>query len=277
MVDVVRTPDLVEIQTERLSCALHLATLTMELSDRDGRVALSGFLPRVQTENGIHLAERSAGDGYGEIRSRSGVATRVQARAQLDKGMGLVLALEFSDDWSGVILEVSVENHAAQPQTVRSIDPCWWNARAGGRLALPHKPGGTWFYRMGYQSDSRSEFLQLDLRRLQYIENLSESRVVFEQIVEPGNHRVQLRETRALAFRQRFQSVLRRLDQTRRMRKARVFGLQRLPFVGSEIERPEFARLPFELFAFGGECRGIGFECGALLAQPPPFAKQLGC
>src|SRR4029077_10431092 len=100
-------------------------TLAMELADSEGRTTLSGFLPRVVTSRGMAIAEKTLSDAYGEIRTRLGVAKRVQVRARLSRELDLTLALDFSEDWGGTILDLTLENRGSEPETVSAIDPCW--------------------------------------------------------------------------------------------------------------------------------------------------------
>ena len=64
-----------------------------------------------------------------------------------------------------------------------------------------------------------NRFLQLHLRGLQHIQNVFQFGIVIEQIFQPRDHAVHLREARALGFGQGFHAELGRFDQACRVRE----------------------------------------------------------
>lgn len=151
----------IEVETSRLRLELDLTRLTLSLRTADGALGLSRFRPRALTTEGPVYATEPILDGYGEIRTRSGLATRIQARCRANDQLELSIAIDVADDWPGIALELGVANRGDTARRVTGLEPLHWSRDGGGELALPGDPGEIRVFRMGYQSWSPSGFLPL--------------------------------------------------------------------------------------------------------------------
>lgn len=156
---------MVRIETDRLELQIDPATLRIDLSsdgtpDEGSGVQLLGFRPVALVGGRRLVASETLLDGWGELRTRSGMARRVELRARSEPPFELHLYVETADGWPGVVVELALHNAGENGVAVERLDALAWEENTG-RLQLPGRPEDLRFYRMGYQSWSPAERLRL--------------------------------------------------------------------------------------------------------------------
>jgi alpha-galactosidase len=149
--------------TDELELEVDLATLALELASRRAGVRIAGARPCAVVDGRRRFAAVPRLDGHGEIRTRLGVATRIQLRAASDDGLELALAVDLADGWPGIALELALENRGEGPRVVESLDALAWERGPETALDLPGAHALA-FFRLGYQSWSPARWTKLGER-----------------------------------------------------------------------------------------------------------------
>jgi alpha-galactosidase len=149
------------VRTDRLCFAIDPASLRMQLRALESPVRVTGAMPGAHVAGRRLAATRAVLDGHGEIRTRLGVATRLELRCGSELPIDLILRIDVGDDWPGVALELAIENRGDEPVAVEALEPLCWQRGADAELALPGRSADLRFYRMGYQSWSPAAYLPL--------------------------------------------------------------------------------------------------------------------
>ncbi len=156
-----REPGAIEVENERLYLRVGLDRLTIDLESRTTRTRIRGARAAVDLGSSIRFAERALLDGYGAVRSRSGVGTRIEVRARTEPSLELRLEIDVADDWPGIVLCLSVSNLGSSPLPVRALLPLFVDAEQGGGLDFPFETSALRFFRMGYQSWTPAGYVPL--------------------------------------------------------------------------------------------------------------------
>jgi alpha-galactosidase len=146
----------IEVETSRLRLRLDLEALQFDLCSADAATRLVGCRPCARL--GAHeLYGRGAIlDGFEEIDSALGPATRLRLRASSDAGLDLELDLEVGEDWPGIVAALEIRSRADAPVRLTALEPLGCTG-----VTLPGDPALLRFYRMGYQSWSPAGRLPL--------------------------------------------------------------------------------------------------------------------
>ncbi len=149
--------------TGELELEIDLATLALSLAAPRYGLRLDGARPCAVVNGRRREAVAARLDGHGEIRTRCGVATRIQLRAAADDALELSLAVDLADGWPGIALELALENRGAARLEVESLDALAWERGPARALELPGMPDLA-FFRLGYQSWSPAGWVRLGAR-----------------------------------------------------------------------------------------------------------------
>jgi alpha-galactosidase len=160
-VQVRRRAGAIELENEWFRLVLDLASLRMSLQSHAHATRVEGFAPRVWLEGRPLIAERAMLDGYGEIRSRYGLATRIHVRCRSGLPLDFELDVDVGSDWPGLALGLRLDNRGDETLRIAGIEPFFWSRSEGGALLLPGPAEALRFFQMGYQSWSPAGFLPL--------------------------------------------------------------------------------------------------------------------
>jgi alpha-galactosidase len=166
-VEVRRGQGAIEVESGKLRLRVDLDRLALDLESTTGRTRIRGARAAVDLGSSLAVAERAILDGYGDVRSRSGVATRIEVRARAEPSLELRLEIEAADDWSGIVLGLSVSNLGDSALPIRALLPLRVDADEGGDLRFPFETSALRFFRMGYQSWSPAGYVPLGAREPQ--------------------------------------------------------------------------------------------------------------
>jgi alpha-galactosidase len=159
-VEVQRSDARLRVQTDALTLEVERATLSIALASRAHRVRVSGLRPCARIGGERRFAREARLDGFGEIRTRHGSATRLELSAT-DGDLELRLGIDVADEWSGIAVDLALETRGA-PVEVDALDLFW--SDEDGTLELPGPPSEWRFFRLGYQSWSPAGWVGLGER-----------------------------------------------------------------------------------------------------------------
>lgn len=145
----------IRVETGELELRVDRA-LAIDVVSRRHPTRLRGLRARAHVDGAPLAARDLAVIGDGEMRTRLGVATRVQLRAVTGRGVDLLLAIETAEGWPGVVLELGLENRGDAPVRVAALE---LGCDEPGQLVLSGG-GALRLYRMGYQSWSPAGWIR---------------------------------------------------------------------------------------------------------------------
>jgi alpha-galactosidase len=151
-VHVRRDDGAIEAETSRLRLRLDLDTLGLDVRSAQGATRLIGARAAVDSGERLLYGERTLVDGYGDVRSRAGLATRIDLRARGARSLELRLELDVAEEWPGLSLQLSVTNRGDHAIPIRRLLPLRVDVEEGGEFAFPFPAEELRFFRMGYQS-----------------------------------------------------------------------------------------------------------------------------
>ena len=146
----------IEVETSRLRLRLDLEALQFDLCSTDAATRLVGCRPCVRLGARELYGRGATLDGFEEIDSPLGPATRLRLRAGSDAGLDLELDLEVGEDWPGIVASLATLSRADAPVRLTALEPLGCTG-----VTLPGDPAALRFYRMGYQSWSPAGRLPL--------------------------------------------------------------------------------------------------------------------
>ncbi len=142
-VEIDRSAGHLRLRTHALRVELALATLELTLGVRDGEAPhLSGARPRALIRESTHLASGSISLDVEDEASALGPVTRVLACCDAGADLQLGLSIDTAADWSGVVLQLAVQNGGGRPVDLAELDALFWSD-ARGELELPG-PATAW-------------------------------------------------------------------------------------------------------------------------------------
>ncbi len=156
-VEVERSNDRLHVTTPALTLEVERATLSLSVASRAHGVRISGLRPCALVRGARRFARDARLDGFGEIRTRHGSATRLELVAT-DGALALRLGVDVAESWSGVALDFAVETRGDALE-IDALELVW--SDADGALALPGPPSAWRFFRLGYQSWSPAGWVAL--------------------------------------------------------------------------------------------------------------------
>ncbi len=156
-VEVERSDRRVRATTPELALEVDRATLAISLESRTRRIRVTGLRPCALVGGARRFAREARLDGWGEIRTRHGSATRLELSAA-DGALELRLGIDVADGWRGISLDFAVEARGE----IAGIEALELGFGDGaGALELPGPPSEWRFLRLGYQSWSPAGWVGL--------------------------------------------------------------------------------------------------------------------
>jgi alpha-galactosidase len=163
-VHVRRGDGAIEVETSRLRLRLDLDTLSLHVNSSEGGTRLAGARAAVDSGEGLLYGERTLVDGYGDVRSRTGLATRIDVRSRCARALELRLELDVAEEWQGLSVQLSVTNRGESAIPIGRLLPLRIDVEEGGEFAFPFPPEELRFFRMGYQSWTPAGYVRLTER-----------------------------------------------------------------------------------------------------------------
>ncbi len=155
----------IEVETSRLRLHLDLDTLSLDVASPEGGTRLAGARAAVDSGGQLLYGERTLVDGYGDLRSRAGLATRIDIRSRSARALELRLELDVAEEWPGLSVQLSVTNRGDEAIPIRRLLPLRFDVEEeGGEVAFPFPAEELRFFRMGYQSWTPAGYVRLTER-----------------------------------------------------------------------------------------------------------------